>query len=324
MMTPCLQGTVVSMRNPIQRESRESPGSFTLQVVRLSRTRDVIVLLMLLAALRASRRQPRSTAKDRTDDIRSTSSILHQPSARESTTLRIELLGSFSLSPLMAPLSDFGRAFVCYLALHSERPQTPDELQTALWPNVGPEGDVSRKTFLNNVSQVRAAIGKDHLPVARARPSYALHGISCDWFEFTALVAKSEREDLRRGELLERALRLVRGVPLESELSRYYHWADADGTRARIERAVVAAATSLASLAKDEGDHELAGWALRQGLLANPYDHGLWRRLLELAQARGDAGEIARCERQAQAVLGEGAVPRLRAEREDAVHRDPR
>jgi len=54
-----------------------------------------------------------------------------------------------------------------------------------------------------------------------------------------------------------------------------YGWVDHEGLRDAIEADVTAAVTRLANLATAVGDADLAGWAARQGLLANPISAAL-------------------------------------------------
>ena len=48
--------------------------------------------------------------------------------------LHVNVLGSLTISPTDGPSSDPVRAIVAYLAMHTERPLTLDEIQNAIWP----------------------------------------------------------------------------------------------------------------------------------------------------------------------------------------------
>ena len=64
------------------------------------------------------------------------------------------------------------------------------------------------------------------------------------------------------------------------------------------------------------GDLDGAEWALRQGLLANPFELTLWACLVDVVQARDDLGDLERFWRDASAALDRGAIEMLR----DRVH----
>lgn len=83
----------------------------------------------------------------------------------------------------------------------------------------------------------------------------------------------------------------------------------AGGEHARSPPRLTAAAQPLsgvAPLGHVGADPERAGWAVRQGLLAAPYDWELWRLHLQLAVGRGPAA-LARARKEAEAVLGDDA-----------------
>ena len=322
---PAFCPTVVHMhRNPKEHRRADRPPRTAVLPAGTTFGRELLILIGLLVTSVGLGRRCQTSSSSPSSYRDPERDGEHPHSGAAHGALRIDVLGAVRISTLDAPLSEFGRALVCYLALHPDRPQTADDIQTALWPTVGPQGDVSRKTFLNNVSQVRGAIGRRHLPIAKGRPAYELCGVDCDWSEFLSLVDQAERDGTHRLALLERALQLVRGVPLEAELSRYYHWADFDGTRARIERTVIWASTTLAALAIEESDPDLAAWSLRQGLRSSPYDLALWSKLLQAIDCRDEAGEQERCWREACAVLDDDAIRRLRDEPSPPTHREPR
>src|ERR1019366_1202983 len=159
------------------------------------------------------------------------------------TTLRIDFMGPVRITPVAKSLSEFGRAFLAYLAVHDDRPRTVDDAQTTLWPTVGTEADITRKTFTNHVTAVRRAVGTRHLPDDVQRNGYRLEGATTDWHRFRALAAQAEHSTgMQRHQLRVAALQLVRGVPFESELSRWFQWTDSEGLRTGITKAVVTVA----------------------------------------------------------------------------------
>ena len=77
------------------------------------------------------------------------------PEVVPGSTLRIDVVGPVRITPLQELPSEFARAFLTYVAAHDDRPRSVDDAQTALWPLDSTETDVTRKTFLNYVSEVR-------------------------------------------------------------------------------------------------------------------------------------------------------------------------
>lgn len=235
--------------------------------------------------------------------------IAHQDSA----TLRIDFMGPVRIEPLANEPSEFARAFLCYVAAHDERPRSVDDAQTALWPLDATETDVTRKTFLNYVSDVRRLVSTAHLPGNPKRSGYRLRNVATDWHEFGALAAEANRAEASVTFLIRRrALQLVRGVPFESELSRWFQWTDGEGLRTEITKAVVKMAVDAHTERVHAGDLEGAEWSLRQGLRCNPGEMTLWACLADVIQARGDRSDADRFWRDAAAVLDTGSVGVLR------------
>jgi len=225
--------------------------------------------------------------------------------------LKVGVLGPVLVDPVEGELTEFGRAFVAYLVLHADRPRTVDDVQTALWPTVGPRGDVSRKTFLNQVSAVRRCVGARHLPGSKGIARYALVDATCDWDEFRSRTSSLPDDPALRAARLDAALDLVRGVPFESEVSPAFEWADARGLRSAMARAIVTAAVELHALCVRDSDLAGADHALRRGLRASPYEPVLWDCLADVVQATGDPGEEARFWRDASALLDTEDLRRL-------------
>jgi hypothetical protein len=117
---------------------------------------------------------------------------------------------------------------------------------------------------------------------------------------------------MQRHQLRVAALQLVRGVPFESELSRWFQWTDSEGLRTGITKAVVTVAVDAHAERVQSGDLDGAEWALRQGLLVNPFELTLWACLADVVQARDDPGDVERFWRDASAALDVGAVEMLR------------
>lgn len=227
--------------------------------------------------------------------------------------LRIDFLGPVRVSRLTENPGEFARAFLCYLAVHADRPRTVDDAQTALWPLEPSESDVTRKTFLNYVSDVRRLVSSSHLPPTPKRSGYRLVDAVTDWEEFRAQAAEASRatgsavRDLRT-----KALQLVRGVPFESELSRWFQWTDSEGVRTEITKTVVRVAMDAHAERVHAGDLDGAEWALRQGLRCNPLEFALWECLADVVQARADRDDAERFWRDAGATLDASDVRLLR------------
>jgi DNA-binding SARP family transcriptional activator len=227
-------------------------------------------------------------------------------------TLQVHVMGSVRVYPVNETLTEFGRAFVTYLAMHQDRPRTVDDAQTALWP-ISTEEDITRKTFLNYVTTVRRAIGTRHLPDDVQRNGYRLEHATTDWHRFRALVTRADRATGTQAHQLRRAaLELVQGVPFESELSRWFQWTDSEGLRTAITKAIVVLAVAAHAECVQGGDLDGAEWALRQGLLANPFELTLWECLVDVVQARDDLSDLERFWRDASAALDQGAIEMLR------------
>ena len=71
----------------------------------------------------------------------------------------------------------------CYLALHAGRPVSGEVLRTALWPEA--DSEASAKSLRNYMSDLRRALGSEHVPMARGT-GYSV-SVRCDWTEFIAL-----------------------------------------------------------------------------------------------------------------------------------------
>jgi DNA-binding SARP family transcriptional activator len=203
---------------------------------------------------------------------------------------------------------------LCYLAVHDDRSRSVDDTQTALWPTAITEADVSRKTFLNHVSEVRRAVGSEHFPYNARRSGYRLAKFTTDWHEFRSLADRAASERGAEGRRLRaKALSLVRGVPFESELSKWFQWTDSEGLRTAITKAIVKVAGDAHTECVHADDLDGAESALRQGLLACPTELSLWSCLVDVVQARGDHGDLQRFWLDAGAVLDAAAIGLLEA-----------
>jgi hypothetical protein len=187
---------------------------------------------------------------------------------------------------------------LCYLVFHRDRPVRPAALRLALRPNL--DDEISEETLRAYLSHLRRAVGRDLLPRATKDGYRVSHAVSSDWERFCRLVGgDADAPQLRA------ALGLVRGRPFAGVAEGSFKWVDAELVVSAMETAIADAARRLAGTVA-AADPEGAEWAVRQGLLAAPYDWALWRLHLELAAARGPVAHT-RARKEAEAVLGEDA-----------------
>jgi hypothetical protein len=227
----------------------------------------------------------------------------------DASVLRVDIIGAVRIAPVTMPADEFARAFISYLAVHNDRPRTVDDTQTALWPLNGTERDITRKTFLNRVSDARRVVGTQHLPGKVEQSGYRLVDVVSDWDEFRVLLARVPELDRAEAiELRAQALGLVRGVPFESDVSPWFTWADSEGLRTAIETAVIGVARDQARALVATGDDVGAEEALRQGLKINPTEMTLWEDLGRIAEAGADPNASDRFWRDIAACLDPGSV----------------
>ena len=131
------------------------------------------------------------------------------------TTLRVDVLGPLTISPVNVPPSDPVRAIVAYLAINTERPFTLDEIQTAIWPLTDAGTDIKKPAMRNYMVDARKIVGARHLPSASGRAGYQLCDFTTDWSEFQALLSQATKASKDRpGRLRRRALDLAKGPPV--------------------------------------------------------------------------------------------------------------
>ncbi len=188
----------------------------------------------------------------------------------------------------------------CYLALHAGRPVSGEVLRTALWPEA--DSEASAKSLRNYMSDLRRALGSEHVPMARGT-GYSV-SVRCDWTEFIALVRSAQLAGVDEVAVLKEALSLVRGRPFTGVT---YNWAFSELLVSEMEVGVSEAACRLAALSMAAGDPATAAFAARRGLLASPFDVTLWEIALRAAAAVS-ADELARTWRDARATLGDDAA----------------
>jgi DNA-binding SARP family transcriptional activator len=228
--------------------------------------------------------------------------------------LRVDVLGPLQIAPSAKGGSDPLRAFIAYLALHDDRPQSADEIRTALWPEASTVTAVTQKTFLNYVSRARQFVGVDHLPEAQNGSGYALSNATSDWREFRSLALAADQASKEQAtELRRRALGLVRGVPFEGDTASFYLWVASQKYIANMIVGVSQVAVRLQGDLVMAGDLDGAEWAVRQAMKLAPTEMPLWRALVDICDARNDDNVMTRFWAEAERDLWPKAVDELRA-----------
>jgi DNA-binding SARP family transcriptional activator len=290
---------------------------------------DVGLLLVLLfvayIALKSRRHQQRRGAPPvnpptTTKPAPATASIMRVPTpkpASESSTagqLRVAVMGPLDIRPCRREATDPLRAFIAYLALHDDRPQSADEIQTALWPDDGNRNGVSQKTFLNYVSRARLTVGVEHLPEAQNGSGYILANATTDWREFRTLALSADQASGSEAILLRReALALVRGVPFEGDTTSFFEWSVTQKYTTSMIGGVTVVADKLQRDLVSTGDLDGAEWAVRQAMKLAPTELPLWRGLVDICDARDDRNVMNRFWAEAERDLWPKAVEELRA-----------
>ena len=226
--------------------------------------------------------------------------VLGSPARSAGHGVRVELLRAEPtvaglVEPFTATLRRRCVEMVAYLALHRHEPVTGDRLRTRVLANA--DADASLRTLANTASSVRRSLGGDAAgprlhPVSSAG-LYLTHGVDSDVEEFHRLVAEGRAK--RSLTSLVEALSLVQGEPLASAL-RGFEWFLAEGHWARLLRDGEWAALALSRWALDDGDADLAFWAIERGRLLDPYSDALAGALSAIPRLRefgGDGADVA-------------------------------
>ncbi len=162
-----------------------------------------------------------------------------------------------------------------YLAAHGGT-STRGEWLTDISPDRALSDGYVRNLVLLTRRSLDAITGDpDLLAYDKATQRFSLaERVTTDWKRFQSATSIGEPAGLRT------ALGLVRGAPFGADPDP---WTSAGGLSYVVGDAITDASLALGELALDDGDPRLAGWAARQGQLANRYDQGLWRILLRAA-----------------------------------------
>ena len=195
--------------------------------------------------------------------------------------LVIHVLGPVEVEDWLVPPE---RAIVtelaCYLALHRERPLSGEQLALALRPDEAREP--SAKTMRTCTSLLRKAVGTMYLPSRGSGGYQFTFMVGTGWEIFKDWSTKDQEFSTRLA-----ALDLIRGRPFQGVPAGTYGWVFSELWISQIESAIVALATEMGHECLYQCLVPKAEKAVRQGLLAVPYDRGLWKLRLEIAARQG-------------------------------------
>ncbi|MFZ1062019.1 MAG: hypothetical protein WAN30_00925 [Acidimicrobiales bacterium] len=243
---------------------------------------------------------------ERTGDARSPTPFRYAPTSEPATPDPITTRGDVRVLLLRVDpqITGLAEAFtptlrrrcvemVAYLALHRREPVTGERLRTRVLSRA--DVDASARTLANTASAVRRSLGADDAGV-RLHPVtslglYTTHGITSDVEDFHALVRTARTLNSKEAAVRAReALQLVVGEPLASAL-RGFEWFLVEGSFAQLQRDGEWAALLVHHEAMLDEQYELAFWALRQGLLVDPYSDALSEALSRVPRLREFGGD---------------------------------
>ena len=182
---------------------------------------------------------------------------------------------------------------LAYLALHRHEPVTGDRLRTRVLTHA--DVDASLRTLANTATAVRRSLGSDvkgpRLHAVSSSGLYETHGVSSDVEIFTTLIGRArELFVVEAAPLAHQALAMIKGEPLASAL-RGFEWFLAEGFAARLSRDGEWAALVVHHDALEHDNYELAFWALRQGLLIDPFSDVLLDAVAKVPRLREFGGD---------------------------------
>ncbi|WP_208868225.1 hypothetical protein [Microbispora triticiradicis] len=216
--------------------------------------------------------------------------------SEEPPAIEVRVLGPIEISPVN-PLEE-GRAalaheLVVYLATHPDGVH-PVVLAGVLWPR-GVQTAVRDATIARVAEWLgRDSEGRPHLFADRSGRLRLGPEIRTDWRLFQDLIrqasewAGTSSSGEVEEDLLNRALRLVRGPLLSGRPPDRYAWLAADPLEYDVTAWVADAAHQLCEIRLRRDDPYGAVAAARAGLLLAADDEGLWRDLLRASHATGE------------------------------------
>jgi DNA-binding SARP family transcriptional activator len=233
--------------------------------------------------------------------------------AKSETTLRVDVLGPLSISPVNAPASDPVRAIVAYLAMNTGRLYTLEEIQNAVWPLTDVGTDIKKPAMRNYMVDARKTVGARHLPTASGRAGYQLCDFTTDWSEFQDLLTEAKKAPKESAvELRRRALDLAKGPPFTADTSRYFTWTLTSSVVYKMVEVVTTLAHELGTHYVLSGDLTIAQLVLRQGLETDPACLTLWEDLTDVLLETTDQSLLSLHWKAASLVLHANEVDALR------------
>ena len=208
----------------------------------------------------------------------------------EEPTTEVRVLGPVEIVGTVEPFrTNKTMELIVYLALHRSGAGA-DTLLEALWPGQEPR----RARLYTEASRARKSLGTasdgtPHFPDAELGRYGLADSVALDHERFTVAVTAARRDRTNAIDHLQRALMLVRGVPLSATASEY---AWATNELYSLAQEVVDAAHDLARLCLEAERYDDAIWAAERGLLADPLAEVLVRDLMEAAAATGNTARV--------------------------------
>ncbi len=232
------------------------------------------------------------------------------------------------MTGVTSPLSSQQLAVITYLACVG--PARRETLIDAVWGG----RPISAARFANLLSQIRSAIGREHLPVSVTN-HYRLVGLPTDLDLLSALADDPHRGHPGSGghpasdghlewsseaemAALEAAIGLVRGPVFDVAGERSWWWLDGHPeVVAQAEAAVGQVASRLVALLWQRGDLDRARDVCGRALSWSPLDRDLIMALEGLHRAQGRPGAahrlVERWRVQVERLTGEDPMPLARA-----------
>jgi hypothetical protein len=209
-------------------------------------------------------------------------------------TVELRMLGPVEVS---APGTlEEGRAEACtealvYLATHPDGVH-PTVLGGAVWPR-----GVSASVRDATIARLRDWLGRDasgqaNLQVDGDGRLRLGPGVRTDWAVFEALVQLAGSSPAGEESYLQQALALVRGRLLQARRPRRYAWLAKEHLEYEVPARIADAAHRLIELRLAKGNAAGAVQAARTALRGAPDEEGLWRDLLRVTHAGGDAARL--------------------------------
>ncbi|TDE32126.1 BTAD domain-containing putative transcriptional regulator [Actinomadura sp. 6K520] len=207
-----------------------------------------------------------------------------------SAGLSIGVLGPLEVTGAHHDLQPKQLEIVLLLALNHPAGLRNDQLRTLLGPD--PDHPRGSDSLRQAITRTRRRLGPATDGTERilhvGDGVYRLHDAELDWNLFQTLVDEANGHDSDAADKLRRALRLVRGRPLEG----CYHWWIDSPLLETMRATIVDTAELLAELDLATGAITSAGRAARIGLIADPAAEQLWRMVMHAEHAAGNTAGV--------------------------------